>query len=69
MMTFPSDTVCPICERVGNTVAANHFVTCPAYRSLVHMAHCVECPYHRQQCSVDWCTYKTKEQKIKERQR
>lgn len=67
--TFHSNVPpCPICERVGDEgVNDKHFVTCPAYRALVHMAHCMQCPYHQSDCSVDWCRYKTKEQKIKER--
>lgn len=67
MTTFHSK--CPICMRTGEKVEQNNFVTCPAYRELVHMAHCVKCRYHRSECSVDWCGYKTREQKIKERQR
>lgn len=64
MMTSHSD--CPVCDRVG-AVVSNHFVTCQAYRALVHIEHCLQCRYHRMQCSIDWCTYKTREQKIKER--
>ena len=68
MMTCRSDVMaCPICERVGVTVVQNSFITCPAYRTLVHMEHCAACPYNRQLCSIDWCTYKTREQKLKER--
>lgn len=66
-MISHSDVSCPICARVGGTVEQNCFITCPAYRALVHMAHCKECRYNRSECSIDWCGYKTKEQKLKER--
>lgn len=65
MTTSRSD--CPICNKLGAEAQRDHWVTCPAYRALVHMEHCNECSYHRVECSVDWCTYKTKEQKIKDK--
>ncbi len=65
MTTFRSE--CPICVRLGTVIQRDYWVTCSAYRGMVHMAHCRDCPYHRSESSVDWCTYKTREQKIKER--
>lgn len=62
-----SRSECPICAKLGTVIQTEHWVTCPAYRGMVHMAHCRDCPYHRSECSIDWCAYKTREQKIKEK--
>ena len=65
MMTSRSD--CPICAKLGTVIHSEQWVTCPAYRALVHMRHCMECQYHRSECSIDWCAYRTREQKIKDK--
>ncbi len=61
-----SRSECPLCGRAGDA-GQEHYVTCPAYRTSVHMEHCRHCVYHRVECSVEWCRYRTKEQKIKDK--
>lgn len=61
-----SRSECPLCGLVGKA-RYDHYVTCRAYRAFVHMEHCRQCSYHRTECSIDWCSYRTKEQKIKDK--
>ena len=66
-MTYPFD--CPICK-IKKTPPENPKaqVNCPAYRAPVCMEHCEECKYHSTRCSIEWCIYRTVEDKKNERE-
>lgn len=56
MMNCRSD--CVICQKTGQHITEPHFVMCIAYGERVHMAHCLECRYHKYEHSLDWCRYR-----------
>lgn len=55
---------CPICKKIGETPSGHSVVHCKAFdHQAVCMRHCMACKYHREQCSTDWCGYRTAKEK------
>lgn len=55
---------CPICKKLGETPSGRSVVHCKAFGgTVVCMRHCMVCRYRREQCSIDWCGYRTAKDK------